>query len=94
VLAVGQLAHVIEEHPQTRSVWIALGLFVTLWWTWIGFRGALQPVRLGLVRGAAGVPGRQRARRRRAGGARARLATRGRRFIPTELREPSSAPHG
>jgi hypothetical protein len=19
-----------------RSVWIALGLFVTLWWTWIG----------------------------------------------------------
>lgn len=37
VLAVGQLAHVIEAHPEMRSVWIALGLFVTLWWTWIGF---------------------------------------------------------
>jgi low temperature requirement protein LtrA len=37
VLAVGGLAHVIEAHPQMRSVWIALGLFVTLWWTWIGF---------------------------------------------------------
>ena len=37
VLAVGGLAHVIEEHPEMRSVWIALGLFVTLWWTWIGF---------------------------------------------------------
>jgi low temperature requirement protein LtrA len=37
VLAVGQLAHVIEADPVNRSVWIALGLFVTLWWTWIGF---------------------------------------------------------
>src|SRR4051812_48438603 len=23
--------------PETRSVWIALGLFFTLWWTWVGF---------------------------------------------------------
>ncbi len=37
MLAVGGLAHVIEGHPEMRSVWIALGLFVTLWWTWIGF---------------------------------------------------------
>jgi low temperature requirement protein LtrA len=37
VLAVGELAHVIEAHPHMSSVWIALGLFVTLWWTWIGF---------------------------------------------------------
>jgi low temperature requirement protein LtrA len=50
VLAVGQLAHVIEEHPEMRNVWIALGLFVTLWWTWIGFAvlynryGADRPV--------------------------------------------------
>jgi low temperature requirement protein LtrA len=40
---------VIVEHPHTRSVWIALGLFVTLWWTWVGFavlynrRGADRP---------------------------------------------------
>jgi low temperature requirement protein LtrA len=37
VLAVGQLAHLIVEHPVKRSVWIALGLFFTLWWTWVGF---------------------------------------------------------
>jgi low temperature requirement protein LtrA len=49
VLGVGQLAHVIVERPEMRSVWIALGLFVTLWWTWVGFavlynrRGADRP---------------------------------------------------
>jgi low temperature requirement protein LtrA len=37
VLAVGQIAHVIADRPVTHSVWIALGLFLTLWWTWIGF---------------------------------------------------------
>src|SRR6476619_1711035 len=37
VLAVGQLAHLIVEQPEKRSVWIALGLFFTLWWTWVGF---------------------------------------------------------
>jgi len=37
VLAVGQLAHVIVEHPEMHSVWVALGLFVVLWWTWVGF---------------------------------------------------------
>jgi low temperature requirement protein LtrA len=37
VLAVGQLAHVIVEHPAMHSVWVALGLFVVLWWTWVGF---------------------------------------------------------
>jgi low temperature requirement protein LtrA len=37
VLAVEQLAGVIVDEPVTRSVWIALGLFVTLWWTWVGF---------------------------------------------------------
>jgi low temperature requirement protein LtrA len=37
VLAVGQLAHLIVSDPEMRSVWIALGLFVTLWWTWVGF---------------------------------------------------------
>lgn len=36
-LAVGQLAHVIVADPEMGSVWIALGLFVTMWWTWIGF---------------------------------------------------------
>jgi hypothetical protein len=37
VLAVGQLSHLIVAEPEMRSVWIALGLFFTLWWTWIGF---------------------------------------------------------
>src|SRR4051812_15715828 len=37
VLAVGQIARVIVEHPQARSIGVALGLFVTLWWTWVGF---------------------------------------------------------
>jgi low temperature requirement protein LtrA len=37
VLAVAQLAHLIVAEPETRSVWIAFGLFVTLWWTWVGF---------------------------------------------------------
>ena len=37
VLAIGQLAHVIVGDPEMSSVWIALGLFVTLWWTWVGF---------------------------------------------------------
>jgi low temperature requirement protein LtrA len=37
VLAVGQIAHVIVDRPATSSVWIALGLFATLWWTWVGF---------------------------------------------------------
>jgi low temperature requirement protein LtrA len=37
VLAVSRLAHVIEAKPEMASVWTALGLFVVLWWTWIGF---------------------------------------------------------
>src|SRR4051812_36313355 len=37
VLGVGRLTHVIVAHPVGHSVWIALGLFLTLWWTWIGF---------------------------------------------------------
>ena len=37
VLAVGQLAHVIVAHPSMHSVWVALALFLTLWWTWVGF---------------------------------------------------------
>ena len=37
VLAVAQLAHLIVAEPEMRSVWVALGLFATLWWTWVGF---------------------------------------------------------
>ena len=50
VLGVGQLAHLIVSEPEGKSVWIALGLFVTLWWTWVGFavqynrHGADQPL--------------------------------------------------
>jgi low temperature requirement protein LtrA len=50
VLAVGQLSHLVVSHPTSRQVWIALGLFVVIWWTWIGFavlynrRGDEEPV--------------------------------------------------
>ena len=37
VLAVAQLANLIVAEPEMSSVWIALGLFWTLWWTWVGF---------------------------------------------------------
>lgn len=37
VFAVAQSAHVIVEEPDWRGLGIALGLFATLWWTWIGF---------------------------------------------------------
>jgi len=37
VLAVGRLAHLIVAQPEMHSVWVALGLFFVLWWTWIGF---------------------------------------------------------
>jgi low temperature requirement protein LtrA len=37
VLAVGQLAHLIVAEPEMKSVWIALGLFAALWWTWVDF---------------------------------------------------------
>ena len=37
VLAVGQLAHLIVATPEMHSVWVALGLFFALWWTWVGF---------------------------------------------------------
>jgi len=37
VLAVGQLAHLLVAHPDMRHVWIVLGLFFVLWWTWVGF---------------------------------------------------------
>jgi low temperature requirement protein LtrA len=50
VLAVGQLSHLLVAHPTFHEAWIALGLFVTIWWTWIGFavlynrRGEEEPV--------------------------------------------------
>jgi len=37
VLAVGRLSELVVHTPEWRSVWIALGLFMTIWWTWIGF---------------------------------------------------------
>ncbi len=37
VVAVGQLSHVIVDDPSMDAVWVALGLFVVMWWTWIGF---------------------------------------------------------
>ena len=61
VLGVGQLAHVIVSEPTRQSVWIALGLFVTLWWTWVGFavqynrHGADEPLQR-LLFLAASVP--------------------------------------
>jgi low temperature requirement protein LtrA len=59
VLAVGQLSHLVVWHPRLHEVWMALGLFVALWWTWIGFavlynrRGDEAPVsRLVLLAGS------------------------------------------
>jgi low temperature requirement protein LtrA len=37
VLAVGQLARLIVAEPEMHSIWVALGLFFMLWWTWVGF---------------------------------------------------------
>jgi low temperature requirement protein LtrA len=37
VFAVGQCAHVIVARPAWAGVGQALGLFATLWWTWIGY---------------------------------------------------------
>jgi low temperature requirement protein LtrA len=37
VFAARQAAHVIIDEPTSRGVLAALGLFIPLWWTWIGF---------------------------------------------------------
>jgi low temperature requirement protein LtrA len=37
VLAMGQLAELIVDKPDLGRVFGTLGLFVMLWWTWIGF---------------------------------------------------------
>ncbi|WP_255410323.1 low temperature requirement protein A [Amycolatopsis sp. CA-128772] len=37
VFAVGQVAHGMVAAPHWARVAAALGLFATLWWTWIGF---------------------------------------------------------
>ncbi|MGW4063093.1 low temperature requirement protein A [Amycolatopsis sp. NPDC004747] len=37
VFAVGQVAHSIVTDPHWARIAGALGLFATLWWTWIGF---------------------------------------------------------
>ncbi|MEV6638932.1 low temperature requirement protein A [Amycolatopsis sp. NPDC051371] len=37
VFAVGQVAHGMVADPHWMSAAAALGLFATLWWTWIGF---------------------------------------------------------
>jgi low temperature requirement protein LtrA len=37
VLAVGQLAHLIVDTPRWHTVLVTLGLFVALWWTWVGY---------------------------------------------------------
>jgi low temperature requirement protein LtrA len=37
VLAIGQIAHLIVAEPEMHSVWVSLGLFFVLWWTWVGF---------------------------------------------------------
>ena len=37
VFAVGQVTHLVVERHTVAGVAVALGLFMTLWWTWIGF---------------------------------------------------------
>ena len=72
VLAVGQIAHLIVAEPEMHSVWIALGLFFTLWWTWVGFavlynRHGADERRQRLLFLAAQRPGGRRGGRDRAG---------------------------
>ncbi len=37
VFAVSQVAHVLGVRPTWSGVGVSLGLFLALWWTWIGF---------------------------------------------------------
>jgi low temperature requirement protein LtrA len=37
VFAARQTAHVMIEEPTWRGVLTSLGLFIPLWWTWVGF---------------------------------------------------------
>ncbi|MBO9534552.1 MAG: low temperature requirement protein A [Solirubrobacteraceae bacterium] len=37
VLAVGRLSQLLVEEPTGHRVLVTLGLFLLLWWTWIGF---------------------------------------------------------
>lgn len=37
VFAVSQVAHEIAADPRWRGISASLGVFITLWWTWIGF---------------------------------------------------------
>jgi low temperature requirement protein LtrA len=37
VFAIGQTVHGLDIHPTWRGLVATLGLFATLWWTWIGF---------------------------------------------------------
>jgi low temperature requirement protein LtrA len=36
VLAIGELASLIISPPKLHTVWVTLGLFVVLWWMWVG----------------------------------------------------------
>ena len=56
-----------------RSVWIALGLFFTLWWTWVGFSVLYNRFGVDSRAAAAAVPRRKRAHGRRGGRDRAGL---------------------
>ena len=67
-----QLAHLLVAHPDMRHVWIVLGLFFVLWWTWVGFavlsnrHGADDPAQR-LLFLAGQRAGRRRGGRDRAG---------------------------
>ena len=59
VLAVGQLAHLLVAHPDMRHVWIVLGLFFVLWWTWVGF--TVSDINLKVLQLSGGSPSMARA---------------------------------
>ena len=63
VLAVAQIAHLIVAEPEMHSVWIALGLFFTLWWTWVGFAVLYNRYGADERRAARPVPRRAASRR-------------------------------
>jgi low temperature requirement protein LtrA len=62
VLAVAQVAHVIADHPSWGTVWVAMGLFALLWWTWVGFTtlynryGDMTDIRQRIIIVAATIP--------------------------------------
>jgi hypothetical protein len=54
VFAVGQMTHIMTDEPRWSGFGVALGLFIQLWWTWVGFvvlSGAAHPAAAWFITG-------------------------------------------